>query len=534
MLLLEGVPLASAATHAPTVRGRLTSPGTVVGSRTATSWLVNRAPELILIALSGTFFAVFGFLTWRQQSNFATWGFDLGIHDQAIWLAAHGHRMFDTVRGLDYFGQNVNLISLLFVPLYWLGAGPHLLDLIHTAALSAGGVPLWLLTRDRTGSRWVALAPAVAYFLYPSLSFMVWWEYHPDTLAILPLLFAWWFASRQRWGWFAASACLALSCKEDVALALVGMAAALILWRGASPRVSPVVPRWAGRRWLGRVDVQDAVAAAVGVGAVIWFEIATRVIIPANNAGRPPFYESFFWSFGTTPTQVVWNLFRHPSRIARLATTATRKKYFLQMLGPVGLLFVLALPVFLIGLPQLLVNVMDQGEGLSIDSQYGALVLVGVFLATAEALGYVARRRRRWLGAAAAWLLATSLASAVGWGITPLGNAFGSFWASSPPYARQLHRALALVPPTAGVSVSYDLTAQVSHRVDVFEFPNPWVNVNWLSSAVPERPADVSWLVIDAPHDTDPPLLARLTAPGGPFQVVYDDGGVVAARRRHG
>jgi uncharacterized membrane protein len=494
--------------------------------------LSGRAPELVLITLTGVFFGVFGYLTWRQQSNFATWGFDLGIHDQAIWLAAHGHRMFDTVRGLDYFGQNVNLISLLFVPLYWLGAGPHLLDLIHTAALAAGGVPLWLLTRDRTGSRWLALAPAVAYFLYPSLSFMVWWEYHPDTLAILPLLFAWWLASRQRWGWFAISAALALSCKEDVALALVGMAVALVLWGRPSGRRTPLLASWARRRWLGWVDVQVVVAAAVAVGALTWFEIATRVIIPANNAGRPPFYESFFWSFGNTPVHVVWNLFRHPSRIVHLARTASRKKYFLQMLGPVGFLFVLALPVFLIGLPQLLVNVMDQGESLSIDSQYGALVLVGVFLATAEAFGYIARTRRCWLPVAASWLLATSLASAVAWGITPIGTGFGANWASSPPYAKQLHQALALVPPAAGVSVSYDLTAQVSHRVDVFEFPNPWVNVNWLSTAVPERPADVSWLVIDAAHDSDPALLAQLTAPGGAFRVVYDHGGVVAAHRR--
>jgi uncharacterized membrane protein len=493
--------------------------------------IVRWGPELSLAALVSAFFGVFGFLTWRQQSNFGTFGFDLGLHDQAIWLAAHGHRMFDTVRGLDYFGENVNLISLAFVPLYWLGAGPHLLDLIHTAALAAGGVPLWLLARDRTGDRWLALAPAVAYFLYPSLSFMAWWEYHPDTLAILPLLFAWWLASRQKWGWFAVCAALALSCKEDVALALVGMSVALIVWRGPAPRLLPAVPRWAGRRWLARIDTQDLVAVGLAVGSMVWFEIATRIIIPANNAGQPPFYESFFWQFGTTPTQVIWNLFRHPGRLVNLSATPTRKTYFVQMFAPVGFLLVLALPAFLIGLPQLLINIMDQSEGLTIDSQYGALVLVGVFIATVEALGYLRRRRPRALRAGATWLLMTSMASAAAWGITPLGVHFHSFWAASDPQAAQLHQALDLVPPTAGVSVSYELTAHASHRVYVFEFPNPWVNVNWLSKAVPERPADVTWLVVDNNHDPDPSLLAKLTAPGGPFKVVYDANGVVAARR---
>ena len=73
----------------------------------------------------GTYVGVFGSLTWHQQSNFGTFGFDMGIYDQAIWLLSRFKDPFVTVRGLEYFGHHVNPITVLFVPAYCLGAGPH-------------------------------------------------------------------------------------------------------------------------------------------------------------------------------------------------------------------------------------------------------------------------------------------------------------------------------------------------------------------------------------------------------------------------
>ncbi len=95
----------------------------------------------LLGAMVALYVAVFGFLSWRSQSQYFTYGFDIGIHDQAIWLAAHGKPMFDTVRGLSYFGENVNLVSLALVPFYWLGAGPHFLIVVNTLALARGAIP---------------------------------------------------------------------------------------------------------------------------------------------------------------------------------------------------------------------------------------------------------------------------------------------------------------------------------------------------------------------------------------------------------
>jgi uncharacterized membrane protein len=506
-----------------------TATGSRRQGRSAAVHLAPPSPSLVPAALLGlvvgAWVVLFATLAWRNQSNFDTTGFDIGIHDQAIWLIAHGKSSFDTVRGLGYFAENVNLISLVFVPFYWLGAGPHFLIVVHTAAVGAGAVPLWLIARDRLASPWAALSLPVAYLLYPTVGYLCWWGYHPDSLAILPLLFAWWFALRRRWVAYAACAVVAMACKEDAALAVLGLGAALVVWpaarRGVHSGMGPT-------RWIG--------LASMVVG-LVWFEVCTRVILPANNFGQPPFYSSYFPALGSTPTQVISTALRHPSRVWHLARLPDRTRYYLQMFAPVGFLLVLALPAFLVALPQLGINVVDQGEaGATITSQYSSLVTVGVMLATVEALGFLHRHRAGLARAACTVMVGASVASTVAWGITPIGRQFHVWWPSSNALSPEINQALRLVPATAGVAVSYNLTPHVTHRVWAFEFPNPWINVNWLSTRVPEQPDRVQWIVVEGVllDGQDRALLARLTAPGGPFTIVYDHGGVEAARRRTG
>jgi uncharacterized membrane protein len=470
---------------------------------------------------------VFGFLVYRQQSNFGTFGFDIGIHDQGIWLVSRGRSPFVTVRGLDYFAHHVNVISLLFVPCYWLGAGPHLLIVVHTMAVACGAIPLWLLARDRLGRPWLALVPALAYLLHPAVQWITWWAYHPDSLAITPLLFAWWLAATRRWGWFWVAAAVALACKEDVALSVVMLGLLIALW----------LPPVAGRAREGADHHRRTGFIVAGVGAA-WYLLATRVIIPWRNHGYGPFYDSFFPSLGTTIPEVLWNSLRHPSRVLHLARLPDRLEYYRQMFGPVALLPVFALPALLFGAPQFGVDITAQVvQGATIKSQYATLPIVAIFVATVEALGWLSRRRLHavLVPAAVMLLAASSLIGTVQWGLSPLGRQFHSgVWVAHNPKAAELNRVLGLVPGAAGVSVTWYLTPHVTHRSVVYEFPNPWVGTNYGRTATDHGdPAGVDWLVVDrqtlAPADLA--LLDRLTAPGGPFTIVSEHQSVVLARR---
>jgi uncharacterized membrane protein len=473
----------------------------------------GRAPAVALGGLIAAYVATFGTLTWFQHENFGTFGYDMGLYDQGIWLVSRFKDPFVTIRGLDFFAHHVNLITLLFVPAYWLGAGPHFLYLVETVWMALGALPLFLLARDRLESGWLAVAVAGSFLLYPALEWINWWHFHPDALIITPLLFAWWLATRRRWGWFAVAVAVALACKEDAALAVLVLGLVLAVL---------------GQRRAGLVT------AAAGAG---WFLVATKVVIPAAGGGAGPFYQELFPGFGDSLGEIVWNLVAHPSRLLGLATLPDRLTYFWQIMAPVAFLPLAAPLVLLISVPQTVINVAS-GHALTHDIHYhySAIVLTGVFLATVEAMAWIGRGpgTRRALVAV---LLATSLAANVAWSPSPLGRQYDDgIWARAEPRHATVRAALRLVPAGAGVSASYNLIPHLTHRTDAYEFPNPWVVANWGAHGEnPPDPATADYLVIDERLLGDQrPLFERLLSPQGGYTRVFASDGIVVARRQPG
>jgi len=470
-----------------------------------------RRPAAVLGLLVGAYVAVFGWLTWQQQANFGTFGYDMGLYDQGIWLLSQFKDPFVTIRGLHFFQHHVNLITVLFVPAYRLGAGPEFLYLVETVWMALGAVPLYLLARDRLESRWLGVAVAGSFLLYPSLEWINWWHFHPDALIITPLLFAWWLATCRRWGWYAVAVGVALACKEDAALAvcMLGLVLAVL-----------------GERRAGLLT------AAAGAG---WFLVATKVVIPAAGGGDGPFYQELFPGFGESLGEIVWNMVVHPSRLLELATRPDRLTYYWQVLAPVAF-FPLAAPlVLLISAPQTVINVTS-GHALTHDSKfhYTAIVLAGVFLATVEAMAWVGRDRVAVRRALAGVLVGTSLVANVAWSPSPLGRQFDDgIWAPADPRHAIVRAALGRVPPDAGVSASYNLIPHLTHRVYAYEFPNPWRVANWGAHGEnPPDPDTVDYLVLDERLLGDQrPLYERLLGPDGGYRKVFASDGIVVAER---
>ena len=456
---------------------------------------------------------VFATLTWRQQSRFGTFGFDMGIYDQGIWLVSRWKEPFVTVRGLNYFGHHVNLITLLFVPAYWLGAGPHLLYVVETIWLGLAAVPVYLIGRHYLESAWLAVTIALAYLLHPAVEWINWWHFHPDALIILPLLSAYWLALTSRWRWFALAIVVTLMCKEDAAMAVF---------------VLGLIVAWKHNR---RVGVMTA-----GAG-VVWFLICTRLIIPRANGGVGPFYEDFFPGFGNSLSEIAWNVGRHPSRVWRVATEHSRLVYYGKLLAPVGFLALLGAPGVLIALPQLAVNVVSGHGGLhDIRYHYSAVIVAGLFIGVIEGIARLSGRRSMVRGALCAAVLFAAIGANVAWSPSPVGREFDSgIWASASPHHDDLRQAIDLVPDDAGVSASYHLVPHLTQRERIYEWPNPWDQVYWgVKGENPHSPAGVDYLVLDTRligKDYEG-LFASLTEPTGEFEVVYQQPSVIVAKRR--
>ena len=84
------------------------------------------------------------------------------------------------------------------------------------------------------------------------------------------------------------------------------------------------------------------------------------------------------------------------------------------------------------------------------------------------------------------------------------------------------------------MSAVYGLVPQLSHRAEIYTFPNPWRSSNWGVEGSPTRdPRRVDWLVIDRTVVTAPADIALLQSilDNGNFRIVFDRDELLVARR---
>lgn len=503
-------------------------------------------PFAVVAAAMAVYVVVFGWLTWNQQRGYATFGFDMGIHDQGTWLLSRFKDPYVTVVGRDYLGHHLNLIAFAYVPFYWLGAGPKFLYLTETIALAAGAVPVYLLARDQLHNRWHGVVVAVAYLLHSTIQWVNWWHYHPDAFMITPLLFAWWFATRSRWRAFAVCCFLAVVAKEDAATAITMMGVVLL------------VRHWRTDRRIGALTI---------LGGVGWFVLSSKILMPWFNNGELAFYEDFFPGLGNGLGEIVVNALRHPSRIydpmlGRSTSTGVRDpvmveafrsdiyRYYQRLLLPMSV-FALRKPMLLlVAVPMLVINVMSS-LSYTHDAKYhySSIIVVAVVLATVEGLGAVRERLPRVGHVAVATVLGFALVTNVMWSPSPFNDDVHHSGVWVRPWGEPAPAGLAArdggvdaVTTRGGVSATYSFVPHLTHRTTIYEFPNPWWVSNWLDCKTSPVPADVEWLVLDrnllsrrvqAPFGLSPlALYETLTEPGtGEFEIVYQADSIVTARR---
>ncbi len=104
-------------------------------------------PGLVVLAAMVLFSMVFSWAHIQSHRAFATYSFDTGIYDQAVWALGHEGNPFMTVRGLYVHGHHVNLILYLLVPVSWLGGGASSFLVIQTLVFALGAWPVYLIAR---------------------------------------------------------------------------------------------------------------------------------------------------------------------------------------------------------------------------------------------------------------------------------------------------------------------------------------------------------------------------------------------------
>jgi uncharacterized membrane protein len=435
-----------------------------------------------LIIAVVSWIVLFAQLVMRRHNTFGTFDFDLGIHDQSLWLLAHG-KTFNTVCGLPVFGHHAMFMYYFLVPFVWIGGGPNLWNVFQVIAVGMAAVPVFYIALFRLKSTIAALVFAVAWLLLPTTGFLIWETFHPETMAI-PFLFTGYYYAISRnidysgrvsrtslaFIWLSA----AVLWKEDIALAVIGIGV-LMLWK----------KQW--RFGFTLIGASSAYFLIIGV----W-------LVP-TLAGEFSAYGALYGDLGTTPLDVVTTSLSHPSRFFNRLSDNNALGYIGQIASPFAFMSLLAPITLLMAVPQYFINILTTADFTwSMMYHYQVVPIVGAMVAAIDGVAFVQRRSRVISHMCITAVLIASCTAAVQWGNSPIGDKQDYIsWGRDTPWIEGWKAAHRRVGPDDIVSAHYALIPHITHREVVYSFPNPWIRSNFLNS--PDRfvnPDRVKWIVV--------------------------------------
>ena len=375
---------------------------------------------------------------WARHANFWSGTLDMGIFDQGVWLLSRGWAPDVTVIGRNLFADHLSPVLLLFAPLYRLHPTVAWLIGVQSVCLGLTVLPLRALARHEGAPAFMATLLVVCSAPLFSAG---WFDFHPSTLAVLPLAIALLGARQGRRSLCLWAGVAVLPCRADTAWLLMGVAIV-------------------GRRELRRPLSRPAVAGTLA-----------GTLVPTLLGGRGH-WEIHYGHLGSGPGDAIL----HPWRVVAALLSAGSLRTVLLWLLPVGLL-PLARPRWLLGLVVSgLPLLVSQFPGTHVawyhyGAQFMPLAVGGalVVMATAGERSFLARRVALGVSLVALGLLSP---------FSPAAPDGQRLWRFVTPLDRFDHgRAVAMVRSDEAVSASDHLLPQLTHRREIWPYPTPFAPV---------------------------------------------------------
>lgn len=316
-------------------------------------------------------------LAWQRYATFHNRTFDLAFYSRIAWGLPRG-KLYDSIVGGHVLGLH---LSVVLLPLGALGAVLGNVRVLLFAQALAYGLTLWPLAR--IGERRLGppgfLVGALLWLLYPNLGHVLSYEFHPGTLAVLPLSLAIDAFDRGHAKHFVWSVVVVLCCREDLALVTAILGALAAVHRGST--------RDAAFARIGRR------VALISIAYFAFFAVVLHPLFaPAQGS-----MVLHFGAWGKTVPEAAWFLITHPWAIFQHLGTPHRLSYLPKILLSLGLVVPLFGWRFLLpAVPIVAINLFSQfPTTLDLDSHYLTPAIPFLIAASLEGVARLLRRVSR-------------------------------------------------------------------------------------------------------------------------------------------
>jgi len=447
------------------------------------AWL-GRHPYTSLAILITLVSAVMVWALIVKYQHFGYNAMDLGIYNQVFYNTVHGRLFQFSVHPHSYLGDHFEIFILALAPLYALKPSPATLLILQALGLTLAAWPLFLIAKKYLPAHF-ALAMAAAWLLNPFLWNMAFFEFHLLPFAVILLLSAYYFYDQKKFTPFLLCSLLALTVREDVALAVIMFGALAALDR------RPL-------RWI--------LAPVIAGG--LWFIIAMQLTGYFNGYGSYKFLLMYPWLGGSFSSAIKtlalkpWLILTHLFTFNNLWLLCglLLPMAGLYLLKPRALLLTLlvALQLFLTGLNPTVV----------LETHYTALLLPGIFIAAIISLAYLIapnqpETAKKRLFFRYRWRYGVIIIGAIVYSfaiISPITamarSLFQSPWNSTVTHTAQ--QSVNQTSPDESVAVGYNFLTPLSSREHIYSLNYAFLGKKQYSEQDYELPTSVQRIILDA------------------------------------
>jgi len=388
-------------------------------------------------------------LAWSRYATCHNQTFDLALYARTAWGLAHGD-FWNPIADTTFIHLHA---AWILVPLGLIGralGANATVPLLLAAQSLAIGACVWPLTRvaiRHLGRVGVWVAPLL-WIAYPNLGHVGSYEFHPGTLALVPLCWALDALDRRDAVRLGGCSVLMLLCRADYALLTAVMGVL-----------------------LATSDAHDQRRAArtIAAGSIVYLALILTLqrLNPTHGVTSA---ELHFGPWGGSPLGIVTTLFTDPLRVWNHGIAFVRLSYVPRILLPLALLPLLSPRWLWIALPVVAVNLISTWPTATrLDSHYLTPAVPVLIVST---IAGAARLRDRW--PTVRWL----------WLALPIG---ASVWLGGLPWSLDFHAAefqrdgrttacLSIarrVPPGASAQAPDAMLPHLAERKTILRGPPP-------------------------------------------------------------
>ncbi|MCB9772395.1 MAG: DUF2079 domain-containing protein [Candidatus Omnitrophica bacterium] len=420
------------------------------------------------------------FVFWAQLLvekflHFGYYDWDLAIYANAMWALSHGS-FNGSLWGTNFLTNHAEYIALLLTPLYKVIPSPFTLVTLKLLSMVAGGFILYLIAKDKLG--WIfAIILMIFYLTFPANSFMLIYEFHFESLAIIFIFLVYYYQhTRPHYGKFIFYCILASLCKENIPV-VIFMFGVMSFF----PKKRP----FRKYAWTAMV-----------IGASI-FILSIFIITPLlrSQEGMSTLNNPYVGLYWTNSNQLfIQNIIDNIHRLSSLILSSWNREYIQNLFFPFAFIPIFGLKTLLIGSPLFLQATLSNTYNMhTIYFHYAATLTPFLFLATIEGLSWT-RNKPKWISFLFAIALLISMTMSFKSNLPILKNRIEHWFDSKDPIRQNM---LSQIPPSASVVTTFEFLDQLANRDNIYAFRNVWQNSNQFLTHSGFKLPDVSYALID-------------------------------------